>query len=80
MYYLEHIILARSGVDENSTKDKEKFVIPLDVHLPTTNNVIVYDSKTVSIIENSEFVALFIKYGDQSGSHLQLQQFTLLTN
>lgn len=50
-YYLDHITLARAAKKE-AGKD---FRIPFDVHLPTTDRCIVYDSKTVSIIENSEY-------------------------
>ncbi len=66
-YYPEHILLARSAVDDNSKKDDDNFVIPLDVHLPTTRHVIVYDSKTVSIIENSKWMSLTATFTGPKG-------------
>lgn len=50
-YAEEHVSLARSATNK---KSEQEFYIPFDAHLPTTNHCIVYDSNTVSIIENSE--------------------------
>ena len=51
-YSEDHVILARSAI--NKQPDKQEFHIPFDAHLPTTEHCVVYDSNTVSIIENSE--------------------------
>ncbi len=55
-YFRDHIILARSAKNKKQDDQNEtpEFFIPFDVHLPTLNYCVVYDSKTVSIIENSE--------------------------
>ena len=53
-YHKCHVMLARSARNERKGSE-EKFRIPSDVHLPTVHHCIVYDSSTVSKIENSEF-------------------------
>lgn len=59
-YFRDHIILARSAKNKKQDDQNEtpEFFIPFDVHLPTLNYCVVYDSKTVSIIENTPAVRL----------------------
>ena len=50
-----HILLAKLAKQE---EDGERYRVPFGAHLHTCLHCVVYDSKTVSVIEDSEHITV----------------------